>query len=247
MQTSKFRKIFSTLFLTMDSTDEESLGNSVNDSETSNIASSTSTCEIEGIVAASYLLKARRLSALRNIAAKVLTIDMLDDDWTWRNLRFRKNDLRTLLIELGVPDIFMLENGGKHSGEKAFILFLRRMAYPGRLTDLEHEFQKRKKNKGNDKDQQPVVKEIIDLDTSLSNYLDSKLSGAGDKKVQFNQKIELADRKLDLQRQIHTDKVIADDKNRDLRALDMEQRSKAMSDMMSPPASTSQSRNIVAL
>ena len=45
---------------------------------------------------------------------------MLDDDWTWRNLRFRMSDLRILLIELGVPEIFMLENGGKHSGEKAF-------------------------------------------------------------------------------------------------------------------------------
>ena len=84
----------------MDSTDEESFGDSVNDSETSSIASTTSTCEIEGIVAASYLLKARRLSSLRIIAvrkivAKCLTIDMLDDEWTWRNLRFRKNTTNT--------------------------------------------------------------------------------------------------------------------------------------------------------
>ena len=74
------------------------------------------------------------------IRARVVTVDRLDDDWAWRNLRFRKRDLLQLIRELNIPVLFRLDNGGVHSGEKAFILFLRRMAYPGRLTDLEHEF-----------------------------------------------------------------------------------------------------------
>ena len=80
--------------------------------------------------------------------------------------------------------------------EKADVVIL--ACEVGRQLFEEVEGPKRKKNKGDEKDQKPVVKEIMDLDTSLSTNLDSKIPGAGDKKIQFSQKIGLSDRNLDL-------------------------------------------------
>ena len=71
MQISKFGMISSILVLAMNSADEESFGDSVSDSEISSIASSTSTSEIEGIVAACFLLKAKRLSSMDEVTTAI--------------------------------------------------------------------------------------------------------------------------------------------------------------------------------
>ena len=45
------------------------------------------------------------------IRARVVTVDRLDDDWAWRNLRFRKRDLPQLIRELNIPVLFRVDNG----------------------------------------------------------------------------------------------------------------------------------------
>ena len=49
---------------------------------------------------------------------------------------------------------------------------------------------------------------------------------------QFLKKMDLADRKLELDRQLHVDKVDAEKEDRRLREIDMVKRNKTLSDMM---------------
>ena len=77
---------------------------------------------------------------LRIIPPKIMTVEALDEDYCKYNLRFLKADLPSLMKKLEIPDFFRLGNRGVHRGEKGFLLLLRRMAFPGRWTDLEMEF-----------------------------------------------------------------------------------------------------------
>jgi hypothetical protein len=78
---------------------------------------------------------------VRNVIRKEVTIESYSDDECWNFFRFRKVDLRRLMDELNFPHVFRdPRNRNRFSGEFSFLLFLRRMAYPGRLQDLEVEF-----------------------------------------------------------------------------------------------------------
>ena len=69
-----------------------------------------------------------------------MTIEMYSDDEFKRLLRFDKVDVQRLIHQLRLPDFFI--SSERHRFEKvfSFLLFLRRMAYPGKLADLEIEF-----------------------------------------------------------------------------------------------------------
>ena len=49
------------------------------------------------------------------------------------------------------------------------------------------------------------IKDVEDIDSSLSNYLNCKSIISKGKEAQFLKKMHLADRKLELDRQIHVD------------------------------------------
>ena len=78
--------------------------------------------------------------SVRIIPDKVVSLTSYSDEECWRLLRFRKNDITKLMILLKMPLYFRTEDRHKFPREFAMILLLRRMAYPGRLTDLEVEF-----------------------------------------------------------------------------------------------------------
>jgi hypothetical protein len=81
----------------------------------------------------------RRISQ-RVIPIKFITVNSYSDDECWRLLRFKKDDITKLIELLGMPPFFRSESRHRYTREFSFILLLRRMAYPGRLTDLEQEF-----------------------------------------------------------------------------------------------------------
>ena len=66
--------------------------------------------------------------------------DNVTEEQSWLMFRFNKNDIRTLHQKLRIPKNVNLENGSVVSGIDALCMFLRRMAYPGRLVDLAHFF-----------------------------------------------------------------------------------------------------------
>ena len=78
--------------------------------------------------------------SLRSIVPKEVTVQMYSDDECWRLLRFRKSDVVKLMGLLNIPPHLISRDRHSFPREFAFILLLRRMAYPGRLTDLETEF-----------------------------------------------------------------------------------------------------------
>jgi hypothetical protein len=81
-----------------------------------------------------------RMISLRNIVRKNVTLASYSDDECWRLLRFRKDDLRNLITLLQIPPYLYSPDRHRYTSEFSMILFLRRMAYPGRLCDLEVEF-----------------------------------------------------------------------------------------------------------
>ena len=78
--------------------------------------------------------------SIRSIVRNAGTVDNYSDDECWRLLRFRKSDVTKLLELLEFPPYLVGPDRHKHPRGFAFILHLRRMAYPGRLTVLETEF-----------------------------------------------------------------------------------------------------------
>ena len=76
------------------------------------------------------------------------------------------------------------------------------------------------------------IKDVEDIDSILSSYLNSKSTISKGKEAQFLKKMDSADCKLELDRQIHVDKVDAEKEDRRLREIDMVQRNKTLSDMM---------------
>lgn len=81
----------------------------------------------------------RRIS-IRSIEKKIVTVDLYSEDECWRLLRFRKIDIGNLMNMLNMPPHLISADRHKYTRDFSFILLLRRMAYPGRLTDLEQEF-----------------------------------------------------------------------------------------------------------
>jgi hypothetical protein len=67
-------------------------------------------------------------------------IESFTPEECWTNLRFRKADIFYLFQKLGIPDSFTCANRVVVSGEYAFCLFLYRMAYPQRLSQLQKVF-----------------------------------------------------------------------------------------------------------
>lgn len=66
-----------------------------------------------------------------------LTLEDLDDAQCWDLLRIRKLDFPRLKAALRLPDDFIVtENRCMFTTDEALMLFLRRMSYPQRLTDL---------------------------------------------------------------------------------------------------------------
>ena len=93
-------------------------------------------------IAAIYLQLGVGVDAPRQISQhitqrKVVSVNSYSDDECWRLLRFNRVDITRLIELLDMPLFFTSDN---HTREFSFILVLHRMAYPGRLTDLEHEF-----------------------------------------------------------------------------------------------------------
>jgi hypothetical protein len=81
-----------------------------------------------------------KVMSVRSIAAREFSIDLYSEDECWRLLRFRKDDVIKLIGLLNMPLFLISPDRHSFSRDFAFILLLRRMAYPGRLTDLEMEF-----------------------------------------------------------------------------------------------------------
>ena len=72
-----------------------------------------------------------------------MTIDMYSDDEYKRLPLFDKLDIQRLMYQLHMPDFFHFPRKAqvrRFDRVFSFLLFLRRMASPGRLTNLETEF-----------------------------------------------------------------------------------------------------------
>jgi hypothetical protein len=78
--------------------------------------------------------------SMSRIIKKNVTIDLYSDQDCWAKLRFRKADVTKMIDLLGMPPYLRSSQRHCFSEEFCFILLLRRMAYPGRLHDLEQEF-----------------------------------------------------------------------------------------------------------
>ena len=76
----------------------------------------------------------------RRIVRKEETLDNYSDHEYWNLLRFRKSDILKLILNLKLPGYLVSTDRRRFTAEFSIILFLRRMAYPGRLTDLEEDF-----------------------------------------------------------------------------------------------------------
>ena len=79
-------------------------------------SSSSSSGDTDIIIAACLQQRVRNMCRISRITmlkirARVVTVDRLDDDWAWRNLRFRKRDLPQLIRELNIPVLFRVDNG----------------------------------------------------------------------------------------------------------------------------------------
>jgi hypothetical protein len=85
-------------------------------------------------------IQAPKIISVRRIERKHVTLDRYSDDECWRLLRFRKPDIIKLMDLLLMPEFLYSPARHRYSRDFSMILFLRRMAYPGRLTDLEVEF-----------------------------------------------------------------------------------------------------------
>jgi hypothetical protein len=61
------------------------------------------------------------------------TVESFSDSSAWKNLRFKKDDLRRLIHLLQIPAVIELDDGSSVYGEYAFLLLLYRRGYPIRL------------------------------------------------------------------------------------------------------------------
>ena len=77
---------------------------------------------------------------VRRIVRKEVTLDNYSDHECWNLLLFRKSDILELMLNLKLPGYLVSSDRHRFTAEFSIILFLRRMAYAGRLTDLEEEF-----------------------------------------------------------------------------------------------------------
>lgn len=62
----------------------------------------------------------------------VFRLDDLDDNYCHTHFRFYKRDIRRLIVLFEIPELIILENRVKVSGEEAFCILLKRLAYPNR-------------------------------------------------------------------------------------------------------------------
>jgi hypothetical protein len=88
-----------------------------------------------------YMLTKRK--GLRNIQGVCRTnmrIATITESYSWNNLRFRKDHLRSLLIAWNVPPSIVLSNRSVYNGEEAFLLVLRKLGKGVFTVDLEKEF-----------------------------------------------------------------------------------------------------------
>ena len=79
---------------------------------------------------------------ITKLVRKEITAAIYSDDQCWSLLRFRKPDIVKLIDQLAMPPFLFSPSRHRYSKEFSIILLLRRMAYPGRLHDLEIEFGK---------------------------------------------------------------------------------------------------------
>lgn len=77
---------------------------------------------------------------MSKLTKKVITTDSYSDEQCWSLLRFRKPDIVKLIGQLVMPPFLFSPSRHRYSKEFSILLLLRRMAYPGRLHDLEIEF-----------------------------------------------------------------------------------------------------------
>jgi hypothetical protein len=80
------------------------------------------------------------LRNIQSIQRTDLRINMLEEDYCYNNLRFRKVHLRPLLVAWDVPRVIVLPNRSVYDGEEAFLLFLRKFGKGAFTVDLEREF-----------------------------------------------------------------------------------------------------------
>lgn len=62
----------------------------------------------------------------------VFRLDDLDDNYCHTHFRFYKRDIRRLIVLFEIPERIVLENRVNVSGEEAFCIVLKRLAYPNR-------------------------------------------------------------------------------------------------------------------
>ena len=71
-----------------------------------------------------------KVMSVRSIAIQEVSVNKYSDDECWRLLRFRKDDIIKLIGLLNMPLFLISPDRHSFSSEFAFILLLRRMAYP---------------------------------------------------------------------------------------------------------------------
>ena len=94
---------------------------------------------IEALRARAALLRPVEVARMSYRQVKRQISDYSDDE-AWNKLRFKPAQLLRLLAAVGFPSLVWPENGSIFSGEEALLFLLRRMAYPGRLSDYCQEF-----------------------------------------------------------------------------------------------------------
>ena len=72
------------------------------------------------------------------VAVTITNIQDCSEETSYSDCRFKKEHFRYLMIALGFnQDVLVLDNGSRIPAEKAFLIFLYRMAYPRQLVDME--------------------------------------------------------------------------------------------------------------
>ncbi|XP_028411590.1 protein ALP1-like isoform X2 [Dendronephthya gigantea] len=65
-----------------------------------------------------------------------IDLDKIDENACINLFRFAKNDIHQLLLHFSIPAFYKCPNGTVASGLEAFLILLRRLTYPNRLSDL---------------------------------------------------------------------------------------------------------------
>lgn len=86
--------------------------------------------EIAAALLADVVVKARMdLTVIRSVRGRSLMIDDIDANGAWGDFRFRKGDIRRLLVVLDFPPVWVCKNKSRFPGETAHLLLLRRLRY----------------------------------------------------------------------------------------------------------------------